>query len=82
MRPRLQEIYNKFQIIVVWYIDFVKMCELSKILNKDCDLNTKPSYRENFVHAQKIWDAYQRPCLNLDAAFQHTKEYKVSILDD
>jgi len=58
----------------------MKMCKLFKILNnKDCDLNIKPSYMENLAHVRRIWDAYQRPRLNLDVFFQHTKEYTVKI---
>jgi hypothetical protein len=38
MKLRVQKMYNKFQIIVVWDMDFVKICKLFKILNnKDCD---------------------------------------------
>jgi hypothetical protein len=59
MRPHVREIYNKFQIIIVWDIDFINICILSKILNnKDYDLGMKPSYREKLVHTQRIWDAY------------------------
>jgi hypothetical protein len=60
----------------------VKICKFSKMLNKDFDLNTKPSYKENLAHVQRIWDAYQKPRLNLNASLQHTKEYKVSIPND
>jgi hypothetical protein len=56
----------------------VKICKLSKIFNKDCDLNIKPSHKENLAHVRKIQDAYRRPCSNLDASLQPTKEYKVS----
>jgi hypothetical protein len=46
-RDRVKEIYSKFQIIVVWDINFMWICSLSKILNnKDCDMGMKPSYRE------------------------------------
>jgi len=34
---------------------------------------------ENLAHVRRIWDAYQRPRLNLDVFFQHTKEYTVKI---
>jgi len=57
----------------------MNICKPCKILNnKDCGLNTKPSYKENLAHAWRIWDTYQRPCSNLDVFFWHTKEYKVS----
>jgi hypothetical protein len=61
----------------------MKICKLSKILNnKDCDLSMKLSYRENLAHVQRIWDAYERLRLDLDASLRHTKEYKVRILDE
>jgi hypothetical protein len=58
----------------------MKICKLSKILNnKDCELNTKPSYRENLAHVRRIWNAHSKPCPNLDASLRHIEEYKVSI---
>jgi hypothetical protein len=57
--PRVREIYNNFQIIVIWDIDFVKICKLSKILNKnDRNFNTNLLCRENLAHAWRIWDTY------------------------
>jgi hypothetical protein len=59
-------------------MDFVKICNLSKILNnKDCDLTTKLFYRENLAHALQIWDAYEWPRPILDASFRHFDKYKV-----
>jgi hypothetical protein len=51
----VREIYSyKFQIIVTWDMEFVKICNLSKNLNKDCDLGMKPFYKENLAHARKL----------------------------
>ncbi len=61
----------------MWDIDFVRICNLLKILNKDCDLGMKPSYREYLAHACRIWDAYQQPHSNLDVYFRHFDKYKV-----
>ncbi len=59
------------------------ICKLSKILNnKDCEHNTKPSYKENLAHVQRIWNAYKKPRPNLDASLWHIEEYKVSIPDN
>jgi hypothetical protein len=70
--------YNKFQIIIVWDTNFVKICNLSKILNnKDCALSMKPSYRENLAHTSQIWDVYERPLSNLDVFLWHIKEFKI-----
>ncbi len=72
------DIYNyKFQIIIMLDKKFVKICNLSKILYKDCDLGMKPSYRENLAHARQIWDAYERTRPNLDVFLRHSDEYKV-----
>jgi hypothetical protein len=60
----------------------MKIWKIFKILNKDCGLSTKPSYKENFAHVQKIWDTYYRPHSNLDAFFQHIEEYKVTITEE
>jgi len=70
--------YIKFQIVIVWDTNFVKICNLSKVLNnKDCALNMKPSYMENLAHIHKIWDVYEKLLSNLDAFIWHTKEYNV-----
>jgi hypothetical protein len=43
----LQQVPN----IIVWDTDFVKICNLLKILNnKDCDLRTKPSNFSKFCN--------------------------------
>ncbi len=77
-KDHVWEIYSKFQIIVMWDMDFVRICNLSKILNnKDCDFGTKPSYKENLAHACRIWDAYEWPHPNLDVSLRHFDEYKV-----
>jgi hypothetical protein len=70
--------FYKFQIVIVWDINFLKICNLSKVLNnKDNVLNMKPSYRENLTNARQIWDVYEKLLPNLDMFFQHSKEYKV-----
>jgi hypothetical protein len=77
IEDHVQKIFSKFQIIVMWDTNFVRICNLSKSLNKDCDLGTKPSYRENLTHAFQIWDTYEWTCPNLDASLRHFNEYKV-----
>jgi hypothetical protein len=74
----VQMFYHKFQIIIVWDINFVKICNLSKVLNnKDSVLSMKPSYRKNLANVCQIWDVYEKSLPNLDAFLQHSKEYKV-----
>jgi len=64
--------------MVVWNTNFVKMCNLSKVLNKkDCGLNIKPSYKENLAHSCQIWNTYFKSLPNLDVLFCHFEEYKV-----
>jgi hypothetical protein len=42
---QVKDLYNKFQIVVVWDLDSVKIYNMSKILNnKDCNLQKTPSY--------------------------------------
>jgi hypothetical protein len=36
--------FSTFEIVVVWELDFVKICKVSKIFNKDCNLSTKSLY--------------------------------------
>lgn len=49
---QVRNLYNKFQIVVVWDLDFVKIY-MSKILdNNDCNLQIAPSYQENLAHAR------------------------------
>jgi len=72
------ELYNTFQIVVMWDIDFMRICKISKLFNnKDCAMNTNPSYRKSLVHARQIWDSYGRPLPNLDSSLQHSKNCKV-----
>jgi hypothetical protein len=35
-------------------MEFVNICNLSKNLNKDCDLGMKPFYKENLAHACRL----------------------------
>jgi hypothetical protein len=53
--------FNTFEIIIVWELDFVKLVKLSKNLNKDCNLSTKPSYHESLSHTHQIWISSDRP---------------------
>ncbi len=39
---------------VTWNMEFVNICNLSKNLNKDCDLGMKPFYKENLAHACRL----------------------------
>jgi hypothetical protein len=49
---QVRNLYNKFQIVVVWDLDFVKIY-MSKILdNNDYNLQIAPSYQENLAHAR------------------------------
>jgi hypothetical protein len=66
-KDHVWEISSKFQIIFMWDMNFVRICNLSEILNKDCDPGMKPSYKENVAHAHQIWDAF----------LQHFYKYKV-----
>jgi hypothetical protein len=36
--------FSTFEIVVIWELDFVKICKMSKILNKDYNMSTKLSY--------------------------------------
>jgi len=70
--------FYKFQIVIVLDINFLKIYNLSKVLNnKDNVLNMKPSYRENLANAHQIWDVYEKLLPNLDTFLQHSKKYKV-----
>ncbi len=39
-----QDVFDKFSTFVVWELDSVKICKVSKIFNKDCNLSTKSLY--------------------------------------
>jgi hypothetical protein len=61
----------------MWDIDFVRICKISKLLNKDCAMNMNPSYHKSLVYAWQIWDSCEKPLLNLDSYFWHSEKYKV-----
>ncbi len=73
--------FSAFEIVVVWELDFVKIIKMPKILNnKNCNLLTKPLYRESLSHTCRIWISYDRPTPDLDGSMCHNEKYKVSSL--
>jgi hypothetical protein len=61
----------------------MKIWKLSKILNnKDCDMNTKPSYKEKSCTCAKDMGCILEASFKLDAFFQHIEEYKVTIANE
>jgi hypothetical protein len=72
-----------FGIIVVWNVDFVKLCKLSFVLNNPNTLkNSVPSYRENLEHAWKIWIEFGQPSPELGQDKKKTQSYKVWIFEN
>ncbi len=78
MSSKMWELYNTFQIMVMWDTHFVKTCKFPKLLNnKDYATNMSPSYCKSLVHVQQIWDSYDKPLPNLDLSFRHLEKYKL-----
>jgi hypothetical protein len=58
----IQVRFQAFGIVVIWNVDFVKLCKLSSIFNNPNMLkNLVPSYRENLQHVWKIWIEFSQP---------------------
>jgi len=62
INDKIHNHFEAFDMIVVWYLDLVKFCKLSFVLN---NLNTLKNfvlfYRENLQHVRKIWNEFGRP---------------------
>lgn len=70
--------FQAFGIIVVWNVNFVKLCKVLSILNNPNTLkNSILSYRENLQHAWKIWIEFSWPSLELRQDKKKTQAYKV-----
>jgi hypothetical protein len=65
---------------MVWKLDFVKIVRMSKNLNKDYNLSTKPLYHENLTHGRRTWVSYDKPTPYLDGYLRYSEKYKVTSL--
>jgi hypothetical protein len=62
INDKIHDHFKAFDIIVVWYLDSVKLCKFSFVLNNPKTLkNFVLSYKEIFQCARKIWNDFGRP---------------------